>query len=126
MAIINGPAALRTKPISRKGRRMLSGIMLLLALVLGMAAGALVFHLAEPAIRGSEAIGQLLCGEDMRVGRLWTGEESSRIACFDAQGRALTDRGSALGLVFGLPFFILFAVPTQWFAWKAKLRGRPA
>ena len=124
MAIINAPGALGYKPISRKGRRMLSGIMLLLALVLGMAAGALVFHIFEPAIRHSESIGRLLCGDGMRVGRLWIGEESSRIACFDAQGRALLDRGSALGLLFGLPFFLLFAVPTQWFAWKAKLRGR--
>jgi hypothetical protein len=124
MAIINAPGALGYKPISRKGRRMLSGIMLLLALVLGMATGAAVFHFTEPSIRRSEGLGTLLCGEGYRVGRLWTDEDSSRIACFDESGRADLDRGSALGLLFGLPFFILFAIPTQWFAWKAKLRGR--
>lgn len=124
MAIINGPG-LQTRPISRKGRRKLSAAMLLLALVLGMGVGQALFHLNEPAIRRSEALGRLLCGEGMRVGRLWVGEDSSRIACFDDEGRAVADRGRALGLLIGLPFFLLFAVPTQWFAWKAQLRGRP-
>jgi hypothetical protein len=105
---------------------MLSGTMLLFALVLGMSVGAAVFHLNEPAIRSSEALGSLFCGEGMRVGKLWVGEESSRMACFDASGRPVLDRGSANGLLFGLPLFLLFAIPTQWFAWKAKLRGRTA
>lgn len=123
MAIITGRGS-TYKPISRKGRMMLSGTMLLLALVLGMAVGAAVFHLNEPAIRGSETIGSLFCGDGMRLGRLWVDDDSSRMACFDANGRAMLDRGSANGLFFGLPFFLLFAIPTQYFAWKAKLRGR--
>lgn len=105
---------------------MLSGAMLLLALVLGMSVGAAVFHLNEPAIRRSEMLGTLFCGDGMRVGRLWVGEETSRMACFDETGRPVLDRGRAIGLLFGLPFFLLFAIPSQYFAWKAKLRGRPA
>lgn len=123
MAIINQPG-LRTRAISRKGRAMMAATFLLLAFVLGMAGGQLAFHLAEPAIARSESLGRLLCGDGMHVARMWTGEESSRIACFDRQGQEVTDRGGALGLVFGLPFFLLFAAPTQWFVWRARLRGR--
>ena len=111
------------KPISGKGRVMLSAAMLLLAFVLGMAIGVGLFHAFAGSIRNSEMLGSLFCGEGMRVGRLWIDDDSSRIVCFDAAGRPLTDRGSALGLFFGLPFFLLLAVPTQMFAWRAKLRG---
>ena len=122
MAIRNQPGQ-GYKPISPKGRIMLSVVLLLGALVLGMAVGAGLFHAYADAIQRSEFLGGLLCGEDMRVGRLWVGE-SSRVSCFDAAGRPLTDRGSALGLLFGLPFFFLFAAPALWFAWRAGLRGR--
>lgn len=122
MAIQNMPGQ-GYKAISGKGRIMLSIALLLGALVLGMGLGAGLFHAFADAIQRSEFLGALLCGEDMRVGRLWVGE-SSRIACFDAAGRPLFDRGSALGLLFGLPFFLLFAVPALWFAWRSRLRGR--
>jgi len=111
------------KAISRKGRMMLSGVMLLLAFVLGMAIGAGLLHAFAGPIQRSELLGSLFCGDGLRVGRLWV-DDSSRIACFDTAGRPLTDRGSALGLFFGLPFFLLLAVPTQSFAWRAALRGR--
>ena len=121
MAILNQPGY---RSISRKGRIMLSAAMLLLAFVLGMAVGVGLFHAFAGPIQRSELLGNLFCGEGLRVGRLWIGEESSRIACFDVSGRPLADRGGALGLLFGLPFFLLFAVPTQWFAWRARLRGK--
>lgn len=110
------------KAISRRGRMALSGIMLLIALVLGFAGGAMLYQFNRDTIRESKRLGRLLCGPGQTVGDAPSTRRGIRLVCRDGKGRETSRRNNLLAVYFSLPFILLFAVPGQWLAWKANLR----
>jgi len=110
------------KPTTRRGQMILSGMMLLIALVLGFAGGTMLYQFKSDTIQQSKRLGRLLCGPGQTVGDAPSSRRGIRLVCRDGKGRETSRHNNLLAIYFSLPFILLFALPGQWFAWKAKLR----
>jgi hypothetical protein len=110
------------RPITLRGRMVLAGLMLLIALVLGCAGGAMLYQFNRDTIRESKPLGRLLCGPGQTVSDRPSRPRGIRLICRDGKDRETSAYNNLLAVYFSLPFILLLAVPGQWFAWKAKLR----
>lgn len=111
-------------PLGRKGRAFLSVMVVLIALVLGSAGGAILTQNAKHAIRQSDWLGGMLCGAGQHIHRepVPGRRRGSHLICRDAGGRKTGGRNNGLSIVFALPFILIIAIPGLWLAWKADIR----
>jgi hypothetical protein len=110
------------RPITRRGRLLLSGCLLLVAIILGFAASTALYQFNRGLFRVSPVIGYLLCGAGQRVDDVPTSPHGRRMICRNADGEDISARNNLIAAKMALPFFVLIAVPGLWFAWRADLR----
>ena len=111
------------KLISIKGRLILSGCMLLVALVLGFAASIALYQMNREVLRRSDALGYLLCGEGQHIDDVPVGSgRGRRMICRDTAGTEVSGRNNLFSVKMALPFFILFAIPGLMLAWMVDWR----
>lgn len=110
------------QPITRRGRLMLSGCLLLVAIVLGFAASVALYQVNRNLFRSSAVIGTILCGSGQRVDDVPSPPHSRRMICRNAEGVEVSARNNLIAVKMALPFIVLIAVPGLWFAWTANLR----
>ena len=110
------------KPISIKGRLILSGCMLLVALVLGFAASIALYQMNREVLRRSDALGYVLCGEGQHIDDVPSGRKGTRMICRDAAGVEVSARNNFIAVNMALPFIVMFAVPGLLMAWMLDFR----
>ena len=103
--------------ITLKGRMMLSGFLLLAAIILGFAASLALFHSNRELFRSSDAIGYMLCGSGQHVDNVPSASKGTRMICRDAAGVEVSARNNLIAVKMALPFMILFGFPLQMIAW---------
>jgi hypothetical protein len=111
-----------SRPISRKGRIILSACLLLVAIVLGFAASIALYQFNRDFVRSSEVFGRLLCGQGRHVDTAPSRPRGTRMICRDAAGVEVSARNNLIAVKMALPFVLLMAVPALWFAWTADMR----
>jgi hypothetical protein len=109
-------------PITRRGRLILSGCLLLVALVLGVAASTAIYQFNRDLIRSSDVLGYMLCGEGQHVDDVPSKPRGTRLICRDAAGAEVSARNNLIAVNMALPFILLIAIPALWFAWTAEIR----
>lgn len=106
-----------SKPITVRGRLMLSGCMLLVALVLGFAASVALYQMNRDALRQSDVLGYVLCGDGQHIDDVPSGSKGTRMICRDPAGVEVSDRNNLVAVNMALPFIVLFAMPGLMLAW---------
>lgn len=110
------------KPISTKGRLILSGCMLLVALVLGFAASVVLYQTNRELMRGSDVIGYVLCGQGQHIDDVPSGRKGRRMICRDEAGVEVSARNNLIAVNMALPFIVMFAIPGLLVAWMVDFR----
>lgn len=110
------------KPITIKGRLIISGCMLLLALVLGFATSVALYQFNRDFLRQSDIVGYVLCGEGQHIDNVPSGSKGTRMICRDATGTEVSARNNLIAVNMALPFILLFAVPGLLMAWLLDFR----
>jgi len=110
------------KPISLKGRLILTVCMLLAATVLGIAASVALYQSNRDLLRQSDAVGYVLCGAGQHIDDVPAGRKGMRTICRDAAGTEVSARNNFIAINMGLPFIVLFAVPGLMLAWMVDWR----
>jgi hypothetical protein len=110
------------KPISRKGRWIITGCLMLAAIVLGFAASVALYQTNREILRESRVIGYILCGEGQRIDDVPAGNRSRRMICRDAAGVEVSARNNFIAVNMALPFIVLFAIPGLMLAWMVDWR----
>lgn len=101
---------------------VLSGFLLLAAIILGFAASTAAYQLNRELFRSSDAIGYVLCGAGQHVDTIRSGSRGTRMICRDAAGTEASARNNLIAVKMALPFFILFGIPLQMLAWLVPWR----
>jgi hypothetical protein len=109
------------KPISTKGRLILSLGILLIALVLGFAASSVLYQTNRDLMRQSDVIGYVLCGESQRIDDV-PARKGRRMICRDAAGLEVSARNNLIAVNMALPFIVMFAMPGLMVAWMLDFR----
>ena len=109
-------------PMSRKTRMILSGFLLLAAVVLGFGASLALYYTNRELFRSSDAIGYVLCGSGQHVDDVPSGSNSRRMICRDAAGTEVSARNNLIAVKMALPFMVLFGIPLQLLAWVVQWR----
>ena len=110
------------KPISIRGRLILSLCMLLAATVLGFAASIALYQTNRELLRQSDVLGYILCGEGQHIDDVPSGRKGRRMICRDAAGVEVSARNNFIAINMGLPFIVIFAVPGLLMAWRLDFR----
>ena len=111
------------KPISRKGRWIITGCLMLAAIVLGFAASVALYQINRDVLRQSDVLGYILCGEGQLIDDVPTGRgRARRMICRDEAGVEVSARNNFIAVNMGLPFIILFAIPGLMLAWMVDWR----
>jgi len=110
-----------SKPISTKGRVILSACMLLVAIVLGFAASQVLYQTNRDLLRQSDTIGYVLCGSGQHIDEVPTGK-GRRMICRDGAGVEVSARNNLIAVNMALPFIVMFAVPGLLVAWMLDFR----
>jgi hypothetical protein len=110
------------KPISLKGRLILSGCILLAAAVLGFGASVALYQTNREILRQSDILGYVLCGEGQHIDDVGAGGRARRMICRNADGVEVSARNNLIAVNMGLPFIVLFAVPGMMLAWMVDWR----
>lgn len=110
------------KPISIRGRLILSLCMLLAATVLGFAASIALYQTNREVLRQSDVLGYILCGEGQHIDDVPSGRKGRRMICRDAVGVEVSARNNFIAINMGLPFIVIFAVPGLLMAWRLDFR----
>jgi len=110
-----------SKPISTKGRVILSVCMLLVATVLGFAASAVLYQTNRELLRQSAVVGYVFCGEGQRIDDVPTGK-GHRMICRDAAGAEVSARNNFIAINVALPFIVMFFMPGLLVAWMVDFR----
>jgi hypothetical protein len=110
------------RPISYKGRWILTGCLLLAATVLGLAASVALYQVNREVLRQSDMLGYVLCGEGQHVDDVSAGRRARRMICRDGAGVEVSARNNFIAINMGLPFIVLFAVPGLMLAWMVDWR----
>lgn len=110
-----------SKPISTKGRIILSVCMLLVATVLGFAASQVLYQTNRDLLRQSDTVGYVLCGSGQRIDEVPTGK-GRRMICRDAAGAEVSARNNFIAINMALPFIVMFAMPGLLVAWMMDFR----
>lgn len=95
----------------RSTRWMLLGGLLTAAVTLGFAVMLVVYDANRNALRGSELLGRLVCGEGQRVDDVPASRRGRRFVCQDAAGREVSARNNLVAVTMALPFVVLLVVP---------------
>ena len=110
------------KPITLKGRWIITGCLMLAAIVLGFAASTALYQTNREALRQSDVLGYVLCGEGQRIDDVGAGRRSRRMICRDEAGVEVSARNNFIAVNMALPFIILFAIPGLMLAWMVDWR----
>lgn len=110
------------KPISLKGRLILSGCILLAAAVLGFAASVALYQTNRDVLRQSDTLGYVVCGKGQHIDDVSAGRSARRMICRDAEGVEVSARNNLIAVNMGLPFILIFAVPGMMLAWMVDWR----
>lgn len=111
------------RPISIKGRLILTGCMLLAVIVLGFAASIALYQTNRDVLRQSDFLGYVLCGEGQHIDDVGTGvRRSRRMICRDAAGVEVSARNNFIAVNMALPFMLIFAVPAMMLVWMVDWR----
>jgi disulfide bond formation protein DsbB len=110
------------KPMSRKTRIIVSGFMLLAATILGLGASVALYQVNREAVRQSDMLGSLLCGEGQHVDDVPSGRKGTRMICRDAAGTEVSARNNLIAINMALPFILIFAAPMILVVWIADFR----
>jgi hypothetical protein len=111
------------KPISLKGRWILTGCLLVAAIVLGFGASVALYQINRETLRQSDILGYVLCGEGQHVDDVPTGHgRERRMICRDVSGTEVSARNNFIAVNMALPFILLFAMPGLMLAWMVDWR----
>ena len=110
------------KPISLKGRLIITACMLLAAAVLGIAASVALYQTNREAMRQSDVLGYVFCGEGQHIDDVPAGRKGTRMICRDAAGTEVSARNNFIAINMGLHFIVLFAIPGLMLAWMVDFR----
>ncbi|CAN7591360.1 hypothetical protein [Rhizobium sp. LjRoot254] len=110
------------KPITVKGRLIISGCILLAALVLGFAISVALYQFNRDLFRKSDALGYALCGEGQHIDDVPSGSKGTRMICRDAAGTEVSARNNMIAVNMALPFIIMLAAPGMLMAWILDFR----
>lgn len=106
-----------SKPITVRGRLILSGCMLLVALVLGFAASVALYQMNRDVLRQSDALGYVLCGDGQHVDDVPSGRKGTRMICRNPAGVEVSARNNFVAVNMALPFIAFFAMPGLMLVW---------
>lgn len=109
-------------PITIKGRLIISGCMLLAALVLGFAVSVALYQFNRDFMSKSDMIGYALCGAGQHIDDVPSGSKGTRMICRDAAGTEVSARNNMIAVNMALPFIIMLAVPGILMAWMLDFR----
>jgi hypothetical protein len=109
-------------PITIKGRLIISGCILLAALVLGFAISVALYQFNRDLLRQSDMVGYVLCGESQHIDDVASGSKGTRMICRDAVGAEVSARNNMIAVNMALPFILFFAVPGILIAWLLDFR----
>ena len=109
-------------PITIKGRLIVSGCMLLAALVLGFAISVALYQFNRDFMRESDSLGYVLCGVGQHIDDVPSGSKGTRMICRDAAGTEVSARNNMIAVNMALPFIIMLAVPGMLMAWMVEFR----
>ena len=112
------------RPLTVKGRIYLSGVMVLIALVLGFATSLGLYQVMKTHIRESALLGHLLCGAGQRVDDVPGKNKSRRMICRDMDGVEVSARNNPVAVKMALPFIVLYAGTGIIIAWTVGYGGR--
>lgn len=111
------------KPISTSGRWILTGCLMLAAVVLGFGASVALYQVNRETLRQSDMLGYVLCGEGQHIDDVGTGRSRGRrMICRNAAGTEVSARNNFIAVNMALPFIILFAMPGLLLAWGVDWR----
>jgi hypothetical protein len=111
------------RPISTSGRWIITGCLMLAAIVLGFAASIVLYQTNRELMRQSTVLGYVLCGEGQRIDDVPARSgRGRRMICRDAAGTEVSARNNLVSVKMALPFFILFAIPGLMLAWMVDWR----
>ena len=108
------------KPITTKGRLLISACIVLASLVLGIGIAAAIYQSNRERIQRSDIMGYVFCGTDQHIGDVNEGK-SRRMICRDAVGVEVSARNNFIFINMALPFILFFAVPGVMLAWIINL-----
>jgi hypothetical protein len=111
-----------SRPMSRRTRVILSGFMLLAAMILGLGASVALYQVNRETLRQSDMLGSLLCGEGQHIDDVPAGSKGTRMICRDAAGTEVSARNNTIALKMALPFILIFAAPMILVVWIADFR----
>jgi hypothetical protein len=110
------------KPITRKGRWILTGCLMLAAIVLGFAASIALYQTNRDMLRQSDVLGYVLCGEGQHIDDIGAGRRARRMICRDEAGVEVSARNNFIAVNMALPFIVLFAIPGLMLGWMIDWR----
>ena len=111
------------RPISTSGRWIITGCLMLAAIVLGFAASIALYQTNREMMRQSDILGYVLCGEGQHIDDVPVGSgRGRRMVCRDTAGTEVSARNNLVSVKMALPFFILFAIPGLMLAWMVDWR----
>lgn len=102
----------------------MSGVMVLIALVLGFATSLGLYQVMKTHIRESALFGRLLCGAGQRVDDVPGKNNSRRMICRDMDGVEVSARSNLVAVKMALPFILLYAGTGMLIAWTVGQGGR--
>ncbi|MBX9454822.1 MAG: hypothetical protein KL863_01620 [Rhizobium sp.] len=111
-------------PVTLKGRIYLSGVVILIALVLGFATSIGLYQATKTHLRESTLFGRLLCGEGQWVDDAPSNNRSRRMICRNADGVEVSERNNLIAVKMALPFILLYAGTGLLAAWTVGAGSR--
>jgi hypothetical protein len=109
-------------PITLKGRMIISGCLLLVAIILGFAASIALYQFNRDFFRSSDAVGYVLCGPRQHIDDVPSPPHSRRMICRNDDGIEVSARNNLIAVNMALPFIVLFSIPFQMLAWRVAWR----
>lgn len=110
------------RPITLKGRWIITGCLMLAAIVLGLAASVALYQVNREALRQSDVLGYVLCGEGQHIDDVPSGRKGTRMICRNEAGVEVSARNNFIAVNMALPFIVLFAIPGLMLAWMVDWR----
>lgn len=111
-------------PLTTKGRIYLSGVMIVIALVLGFATSVGLYQATKTYVRQSALFGRIFCGEGQWVDDAPSRNRSRRMICRNADGVEVSERNNLIAVKMALPFILLYGGTGLLIAWTVGAGGR--
>jgi hypothetical protein len=111
------------RPISVKGRLILTACLLLAATVLGFGASVALYQVNRETLRQSDMLGYVLCGKGQHVDDVPSRSgRGRRMICRDAADAEVSAPNNFIAVNMALPFIFFFAIPGMMLAWMVNWR----